>query len=101
MDADLKFVCSACKVKIKDYFSQKDIIPSCFKSRVLYKFSCPRCNACYVGRTHRHFTTWVKEHLVRDKNSHIFQHLQSNVQCKIVCNENCFEILDTARTQYE
>ena len=44
---------------------------------------------------------WVKEYLGRDKNSHIYQHLQSNTQCKGVCNENCFAILDTAKTQYE
>ena len=99
VDVDLKLVFSACK--IKEYFSQKDKVPSCFKSHVVYKFTCACCNACYVGRTHRHHTTRVKEHLVSDKNSHIFQHLKSNLLCKNACDENCFEILDTANTQYK
>ena len=96
---NVKLVFTVCKVK--DYFSQKDALPSCFKSFVVYKFTCARCNACYVGQTHRHHTTRVKEHLERDKNSHIYQHLQANLACKNACDENAFEIIDTARTQYE
>ena len=54
-----------------------------------------------MGQTHRHHTTRVKEHLGRDKNSHIFQHLQSNSACKNACDENAFLIIDNARTQFE
>ena len=98
-DIDLKLVFTA--TKIKDYFSQKDKIPDCFRSFVVYKFICARCNSSYVGKTHRHHTTRVKEHLYKDLNSHIFQHLQNNQECKNSCNENCFSIIDTANTQYE
>ena len=99
VDVDLKLVFSTCKVK--DYFSQKDELPSSFKSHVVYKFNCAHCNACYVGRTDRHHTTRVNEHLVSDKNSHILKHLKSNLQCKNACDENCFEILDTANSKYQ
>ena len=99
MDVDLKLVFSTCKVR--DYFSQKDELPSCFKSHVVYKFNCAHCNACYVGRTDRHHATRVHEHLVSDKNSHILKHLKTNLQCKNACDENCFEILDTANSKYQ
>ena len=32
------------------------------KSKVVYKISCSRCDACYVGQTTRHLITRVKEH---------------------------------------
>ena len=96
---DIKLVFTGCKVK--DYFSQKDRLPECFKSFVVYKFSCARCNACYVGKTHRHHITRTNEHLGSDKKSHIFQHLQANLNCRNACDENSFRIIDNAKTQYE
>ena len=59
--------------KIKDYFSQKDKIPECFRSFVVYKFICARCNSCYVGHTHRHHSTRVEEHFGKDKLSHVLK----------------------------
>ena len=37
--------------KIKNLFSAKDAIPKSSRSRVVYKFACAGCNACYVGET--------------------------------------------------
>ena len=42
--------------------SLKPQIEKCFKSRVVYKISCSRCDACYVGQTIRHLITRIKEH---------------------------------------
>ena len=58
--------------KIGKLFSVKDPIPGGLRSRVVYKFAGAGCNACYVGETTRHFSTRVREHLVTDKASHIF-----------------------------
>ena len=58
--------------KIKNLFSAKDAISNLSRSRVVYKFSCSGCSACYVGETNRHLATRVCEHLTSDKNSHIF-----------------------------
>ena len=45
-------------------FGLKDRIHgSWLRSRVVYKFACAGCNACYVGKTVSHFSTRVKEHL--------------------------------------
>ena len=40
--------------KIKNLFSAKDAISKLSRSRVVYKFSCAGCSACYVGETNRH-----------------------------------------------
>lgn len=87
--------------KIGSMFSSKDPIPRSLKSLVVYKFSCSGCNASYIGETTRHFSTRVKEHLSRDKNSHIFKHLSESAICKNVSDDNCFSILDNAQTKYQ
>ena len=49
-----------------------------------------------VRETFQHISTRIHEHLRRDKPSHIFQHLQHSEECRRVCPESCFSILDTA-----
>ena len=71
------------------------------KSGVVYKFKCASCNACYVGETSRHLTTRIREHLEKDKNSHIFKHLANSNICKEMSDAGCFSILDTAETKYK
>ena len=53
-----------------------------------------------MGETTRHFTTRINEHLNSDKASHVFKHLQANTNCKNMCNEDSFSILDHAATSY-
>ena len=75
-------------------FSVKDPIPLDLCSRVVYKFSCAGCNACYIGETSRQLSMRVREHLSRDRNSHIFQHLQQSQACRGLANKNYFSIVD-------
>ena len=42
--------------KIKNLFNVKDAVLGWLRTRVVYKFSCASCNACYVGETSRHFS---------------------------------------------
>ena len=37
--------------KIGNLFGVKDPVPEGLRSRVVYKFICAGCNACYVGET--------------------------------------------------
>ena len=67
-------------------FSVKDPIPLDLRSCVVYKFSCAGCNACYID-------------IGRDRNSHIFQHLQQSQACRGLTNKNCFSIVDFAPQQ--
>ena len=40
------------------------------------------------------------EYLETDKSSNIYRHLFKNPHCKSIYDENCFSILDSARTKY-
>ena len=80
-------------------FPTKDKVRYDLKSYVIYKFLCAGCNARYVDETYRHISTRNYEHLETDKNSNIYRHLYKNMQCKSICYENCFSILDSTRTK--
>ena len=98
-DLDIKLVFTT--FKLRNIFSVKDSVPRELRSRVIYKFTCACCNACYIGETGRHFSTRVREHLSSDKSSHIFKHLQSSERCRQSCSADCFEILDSAPTKFQ
>ena len=76
-------------IKVGSMFSVKDPVPLDLRSRVVYKFLCAGCNACYIGETSRHLSTRVREHLSRDRNSHVYQHLQQSQACRCLANKNC------------
>ena len=98
-DLDIKLVFFS--FKIGSLFGVKDLIPGALRSRVVCKFACAGCSACYVGETTRHFSTCVCEHLAVDKTSHIFQHLQNSGHCCSLCSTDCFHILDHATTSFQ
>ena len=81
--------------KVGDLFRVKDGISKLLKSFGVYKFVCPGCNACYIGETTRHLSTRIKEHLEKDKKSHIFKHLYENHNCKSLSTPDCFQIIDS------
>jgi len=98
-DLDIKLVFTT--FKLRNLFSVKDSVPRELLSRVIYKFTCACCNACYMGETGRHLSTGVCEHLSSDKSSHIFKHLQSSERCHQSCSTDCFEILDSTPTKFQ
>ena len=82
-------------------FGVKDPIPCGLRTCGVYKFLCAGCNAGYVGETSRHLFTRVREHLVSDRTSHIFKHFKNSQQCRTLCSDECFSILDHASTTLE
>ena len=44
---------------------------------------------------------YMREHLVSDRNSRIFIHLHHSTQCRILCSDKCFSILDHASTTFQ
>ena len=78
--------------EVAQLFNLKD--NSKVKSRIVYQFKCAGCTSTH-GETTRHLTTRVEEHM-RDHNSHIFRHLEVSGQCRDLCTENCFSVLDGA-----
>ena len=73
----------------------KDSLPQGLRARVVYKFSCAGCNVSYISKTARHICTSVREHLLSDKSSHAYRHLQSSSACHDSCPTECFSILDS------
>ena len=86
--------------KISSLFSLKDNVPFDLTSYVVCKFVCGSCKADYTGRTKRHLSTRIKEHLEIDKKSRLYKHLNESQRCKALSNSDCFSILDYATTQY-
>ena len=63
--------------KLKTYMpSLKAPVPKLLKSNVIYKVTCPRCQACYVGKTSRHLCTRFGEHRTKKKEP-VFKHMKS------------------------
>ena len=50
-------------LRASNLFQFKDKIPKRFKAYVVYRVQCTDCDAFYVGKTHRHMETRLKEHL--------------------------------------
>ena len=86
--------------KVGKLFSVKGSVSKYLRSFVVYRFTCPGCNASYIGETTRHLTTRIKEYLETDSKSHIFKHLNTNRKCKELCNAECFEIISSTTSSY-
>ena len=55
--------------------SLKPSVPKNLRGSVVYKLKCPRCAACYVGQTDRHFCTRLKEHQQK-KDQPVYKHFK-------------------------
>ena len=60
-------------------FSLKDQVPKSMKPYVRYKLSCASCDARDIGKSTRHFSIRITEHLCIEK---AYNHLQRSQQCK-------------------
>ena len=80
--------------KLQDLFSSKDCLPVALKSFVGYKFTCAGCQSCYIGESKHHLPTRIKGHQQIDTKSHVLQHLNENPNCRDLCDESCFIIID-------
>ena len=74
--------------------SLKSTVPKMLKSNVVYQIKCPRCNACYVGKTSRHLTERIREHKSKS-NGPVRKHLMKCGVDKDEVDENT-SILATA-----
>ena len=95
---DIKLAVSS--FKIKNLLTVMDRVHRSIPSCVVYKFFCAGCNSVYIGERTRHLSTRVREHLYTDKNAHIVKHLKNSLSCKSLCNESCFEVLDSANNYH-
>lgn len=61
--------------KIAFYTNMKDTTPQMYKSNIVYKFTCPGCNAAYIGKTERNLFQRCNEHATT-KDSAIYNHMK-------------------------
>ena len=57
-------------------------------------------NASYIGETTCHLTPRIKEHLENCSKSHIFKHLDKNRNCRELCDNECFETINSTTSSY-
>ena len=96
-----KLVFTPCK--IGSFFSNKDPLPSKWKSWVVYKFDCAGCNSRYIGETTIHFATRMDQHFRKKVGaSAVYKHLhgKNNEKCLKLSNVDSFDIIDQAKTRF-
>ena len=94
------------KFTIGSLFPFKDKAPKDLASLVTYLFTCPSCEARYVGKTTVNFTTRVHQHLGKsvttkkilqtEPNSAVYHH---SITKKHSISEDDFEILDICNNE--
>ena len=52
------------------------------------------CGMPILGETKCYLQTQIKEPLQTDTKSHILQHLSENLNCRYLCDDSCFTIID-------
>ena len=95
----IKIELSFSPFKIGSLFSTKDKVLDELKSFVVYLYVCPNCNIRYIGETTKHLPTRIKEHQSAT-SSNIYQHLIKNNACKMKYSQECFKIIDSAKTKF-
>ena len=68
--------------------SLKTPVDKMLRSGIVYKLRCPRCAACYVGKTSRHFRSRFREYV--NNQGPMKSHL---TKCKATLTEDSVEIL--------
>ena len=86
--------------KVGDLFRVKEPVHKYLRSFAVYRFTGPGCFASYIGETTRQLTTRIKEHLETDPKSHVFKHLNTNKNCRELCDTECFEAIDPGTSSY-
>ena len=81
---------------------QFSIYKTCFDIRM----SSSVANELFNGCTFEFMLRYVaklraREHLLSDKSSHVYRHLQSSRACHDSCNTECFTILDSAASKFQ
>ena len=71
--------------------SLKPPVEKMLKSGLVYRITCPRCEACYVGETSRHLQVRITEHVQRV--GPMKKHL---AECRSTIQEENVDILQTS-----
>lgn len=93
---------------IGSFFNHKDRLPDLLCSKVVYKFTCPSCNAGYIGSTIRNLNIRISEHKgisfrtghpISNPSYSVVRHHSENMDHKIRFED--FRILHRVRHETE
>ena len=92
-DRGISTVESYTTTKVGSYFNLKPSCPQLFQSNVVYKFFCSGDkSATYIGETRRQLFRRVEDHIGKDKNSAVFEHMFNCLDCQ--SNKNIHKQFD-------
>ena len=96
--------------RIKNMFKFKDTVPLPLMSSLVYKYICNRCQSVYIGKTSRHLSTRISEHmgvsyrtavpLTSPPFSAIRNHIDHN-HTNYTISPDEFTIIDRAPTDFQ
>ena len=96
--------------RIGNLFKFKDTVPVPLRSSLVYKYVCNRCNSVYIGKTSRHLSTRISEHLgvsyrtsvplTNPPFSAIRNHINTN-HSNYSISPSEFTIIDNAPTDFQ
>ena len=98
--------------KLRNLFAFKDRLPMRIRSKILYRYTCNRCNSIYLGKSKRHFLVRAYEHLGLSlrtgkrytynpknlNNSTVLDHLNQSKECNGSLDN--FEIIGRAKNDF-
>ena len=98
--------------KLRTLFAFKDKLPMRLRSKILYRYTCNRCNSIYIGKSKRHFLVRTYEHLGlslrtgkkytynpnNTNNSAILDHINQSINCNGSLDN--FEIIGKAKNDF-
>ena len=87
--------------KTLDFFSNKSPTPFDIQSNLVYKFTCHRCNASYIGETSRHLRTRITDHSLGVGTRSIKNHEISCTERTFKTNKNEFKIIGKNFNNYK
>ena len=93
---DVSILAAYTTKKVGSYFNLKPPCPQLFQSNVVYQFSCFRDeNITYIGETRRQLFRRVEDHISKNNNSAIYDHLYQCMECQTANNiVNQFRVIN-------
>ena len=76
-DKKVKFKILFDTTKLNFFCNSKDVVPYLNKSFVVYQFKYPGCGCSYIGKTERTLFVRSEEHAYYDKQSAVYNHLDT------------------------
>ena len=100
IDVDVQIIFRS--LKVSSYFSLKSKTDLSLRTNVVYRFTClADPNLFYIGKTKRFFGLRFSEHTEKDQKSSVHQHIISCNSCRNCDLLRNFDIIDSARNDFE